>query len=103
MWNHIRGPPFAHRNPQTGEVVITLLFVFRVERPVHTDTVMAGKFDRELNLADWRIWRASPKTVLFELNRAHGKNGLDTSPTSTVTSVCQEVDNGDSACSVQKQ
>ena len=21
MWNHIRGPPFAHRNPQTGEMV----------------------------------------------------------------------------------
>ena len=21
MWNHIRGPPFAHRNPQTGETV----------------------------------------------------------------------------------
>ncbi len=21
MWNHIRGPPFSHRNPQTGEVV----------------------------------------------------------------------------------
>lgn len=20
MWNHIRGPPFAHRNPQTGEM-----------------------------------------------------------------------------------
>ncbi|XP_064404958.1 magnesium transporter protein 1-like [Halichondria panicea] len=20
MWNHIRGPPFSHRNPQTGEV-----------------------------------------------------------------------------------
>ena len=22
MWNHIRGPPFAHRNPQTGEMVL---------------------------------------------------------------------------------
>lgn len=21
MWNHIRGPPYAHRNPQTGQVV----------------------------------------------------------------------------------
>ena len=21
MWNQIRGPPFAHRNPQTGDVV----------------------------------------------------------------------------------
>ena len=21
MWNQIRGPPFAHRNPQTGETV----------------------------------------------------------------------------------
>ena len=21
MWNHIRGPPLAHRNPQTGEMV----------------------------------------------------------------------------------
>ena len=21
MWNHIRGPPYAHRNPQTGEIV----------------------------------------------------------------------------------
>ncbi|KAK3730907.1 hypothetical protein QZH41_012614 [Actinostola sp. cb2023] len=20
MWNHIRGPPYAHRNPQTGQV-----------------------------------------------------------------------------------
>ena len=21
MWNHIRGPPYAHKNPQTGQVV----------------------------------------------------------------------------------
>lgn len=21
MWNHIRGPPFMHKNPQTGQVV----------------------------------------------------------------------------------
>ena len=21
MWNHIRNPPYAHRNPQTGEIV----------------------------------------------------------------------------------
>ena len=21
MWNHIRGPPFSHRNHQTGQVV----------------------------------------------------------------------------------
>ena len=21
MWNNIRGPPFAHKNPQTGEMV----------------------------------------------------------------------------------
>ena len=21
MWNHIRGPPYANRNPQTGEIV----------------------------------------------------------------------------------
>ena len=27
MWNHIRGPPYAHRNPQTGQVV-SLSFTF---------------------------------------------------------------------------
>lgn len=21
MWNHIRGPPYAHKNPQNGQVV----------------------------------------------------------------------------------
>ena len=21
MWNHIRGPPYAHKNPNTGQVV----------------------------------------------------------------------------------
>ena len=21
MWNHIRGPPFMHKNPQTGQAV----------------------------------------------------------------------------------
>ena len=21
MWNHIRGPPFMHKNPQTGQMV----------------------------------------------------------------------------------
>ena len=27
MWNHIRGPPYAHKNPQNGQVVgIPLLF-----------------------------------------------------------------------------
>ncbi|XP_017659163.1 PREDICTED: magnesium transporter protein 1-like [Lepidothrix coronata] len=27
MWNHIRGPPYAHKNPHTGQVV-SLGFVF---------------------------------------------------------------------------
>lgn len=27
MWNHIRGPPYAHKNPHTGQVV-SLFFVF---------------------------------------------------------------------------
>jgi len=27
MWNHIRGPPYAHRNPQTGEIVCILLLI----------------------------------------------------------------------------
>jgi len=27
MWNHIRGPPFMHKNPQTGQVV-SILIVF---------------------------------------------------------------------------
>ena len=22
MWNHIRGPPYAHKNPHTGHVVM---------------------------------------------------------------------------------
>ena len=26
MWNHIRNPPYAHRNPQTGEIVSAFLF-----------------------------------------------------------------------------
>ena len=26
MWNHIRGPPFMHKNPQTGQVVRWLIF-----------------------------------------------------------------------------
>ena len=25
MWNHIRGPPYAHKNPQTGQVVSQIL------------------------------------------------------------------------------
>jgi len=25
MWNHIRGPPFMHKNPQTGQVVSGLV------------------------------------------------------------------------------
>lgn len=27
MWNHIRGPPYAHKNPHTGQVV-SLFFIF---------------------------------------------------------------------------
>ena len=27
MWNHIRGPPLAHRNPQTGEMVAVKYFI----------------------------------------------------------------------------
>lgn len=27
MWNHIRGPPYAHKNPHTGQVV-SLFFYF---------------------------------------------------------------------------
>ena len=30
MWNHIRGPPYAHRNPQTGEIVSHIFILYFV-------------------------------------------------------------------------
>ena len=29
MWNHIRNPPYAHRNPQTGEIVSAFLIYLK--------------------------------------------------------------------------
>jgi len=28
MWNHIRGPPFMHKNPQTGQAVRWLIVYY---------------------------------------------------------------------------
>lgn len=40
MWNHIRGPPYAHKNPQNGQVVS---WFFHFE----------GKYDIDSNFLHW--------------------------------------------------
>lgn len=51
MWNHIRGPPYAHRNPQTGQVVNNCN---TVEPLVWVTSFMGfhGKFSYDLSIND---------------------------------------------------
>lgn len=51
MWNHIRGPPYAHRNPQTGQVVNNYN---TVEPLVWVTSFMGfhGKFSYDLSIND---------------------------------------------------
>lgn len=51
MWNHIRGPPYAHRNPQTGQVVNNCN---TVEPLVWVTSFMGfhGKFSYHLSIND---------------------------------------------------
>lgn len=35
MWNHIRGPPYAHKNPHTGHVVREVQDSFRLYTKVN--------------------------------------------------------------------
>lgn len=39
MWNHIRGPPYAHKNPHTGQVVSVAFTFFSVFLQNNADTV----------------------------------------------------------------
>lgn len=51
MWNHIRGPPYAHRNPQTGQVVNN----YNTVEPLVWVTFFMGfhgKFSYDLSIND---------------------------------------------------
>lgn len=42
MWNHIRGPPYAHKNPQNGQVVSALQL--KNDMQIQTETLLALHF-----------------------------------------------------------
>jgi hypothetical protein len=39
MWNHIRGPPVMHKNPQTGQIVSHYIVVRWVSDVSHVFTL----------------------------------------------------------------
>lgn len=66
MWNHIRGPPYAHKNPQNGQVVwITLLFSSFSLFPPCGDSLL-GSFLPLLyvnSLVSWCLFPCRHRTV----------------------------------------
>uniref|UniRef100_U3KA81 Tumor suppressor candidate 3 n=1 Tax=Ficedula albicollis TaxID=59894 RepID=U3KA81_FICAL len=52
MWNHIRGPPYAHKNPQNGQVEDSKLIhtmAFRSTLDVVLRTLQVGNFCQSIN------------------------------------------------------
>ncbi|KAL7841083.1 hypothetical protein SRHO_G00247740, partial [Serrasalmus rhombeus] len=61
MWNHIRGPPYAHKNPQNGQVQLTGLppaVSHSDDVSLHHDELLGGHLDRAHAVHEFR-WASS--------------------------------------------